>query len=91
MNLEKMGKSVDKDCLGRWERRRGMNGLLGLERRIRCSSWVAIEDMHVSRMVVIGYDEGPCSENRRLQWEDGRRGTRSRLLLHWSGLEYLKH
>jgi hypothetical protein len=35
MNLEKMGKWVDRDCLGRWERRRGMNGLLGLERRIR--------------------------------------------------------
>lgn len=35
MNLEKMVKWVDRDCLGRWERRRGMNGLLGLERRIR--------------------------------------------------------
>jgi hypothetical protein len=35
MNLEKMAKSVDRDCLGRWERKRGMNGLLGLERRIR--------------------------------------------------------
>ena len=35
MNLEKMAKWVDRDCLGRWERRRGMNGSLGLERRIR--------------------------------------------------------
>jgi hypothetical protein len=35
MNLEKMAKWVDRDCSGRWERRRGMNGLLGLERRIR--------------------------------------------------------
>ena len=52
MNLEKMGKWVDRDCLGRWERRRGMNGLLGLERRIRCCGRVAIEDMHVSRMTV---------------------------------------
>lgn len=58
MNLEKMGKSVDRDCLGRWQRRRGMNGLLGSERRIRCSSRVTIEDMHVSRMILIGFDEG---------------------------------
>jgi len=35
MNLEKMAKWVDRDYLGRWERRRGTNGLLGLERRIR--------------------------------------------------------
>ena len=57
MNLEKMVKWVDRDCLGRWERKRGMNGLLGLERRIRCSSRVTIEDMHVSRMILVGYDE----------------------------------
>jgi len=35
MNLEKMAKWVDRACLGRWERKRGMNGLLGLERRIK--------------------------------------------------------
>ena len=39
MNLEKMAKWVDRDCLGRWERRRGMNGSLGLERRIRVLKW----------------------------------------------------
>lgn len=35
MNLDLMARLEDKDCLGKWARRRGMSGWSGLERRIR--------------------------------------------------------
>jgi len=44
MNPGSMERLVDKDCLGRWERKRGMSGWLGLERRIRMAFAVGLDN-----------------------------------------------
>jgi hypothetical protein len=57
-SLDRTERLEDKDCLGKWVKRRGVSGWSGLERRIRSrirsvlgsgAGEITIEDMHVSR------------------------------------------